>query len=255
MKTLFLDLYPAYIPMLVQCTKAAGDKVNPTVDNLIIYEEGGADGTFDSGTIAGSPFDPVQINAKTGLWGILVAKTAFTAGKFYVALWEMTVDGVTTAKVERYFACNAASFKATGFSTFDPAVSTVILNESQGSYAPAKAGDAMTVSDKTGFALTNDYDAAKTAASATNLSDLAGKFTGITALANWLRALLRKDTADTTAKTEINAAGGSFDEATDSLQAASEQSAQTLNRVSNLNVSSKVQSTLVDTLQAAFLRS
>lgn len=82
------------------------------MDNLIIYEEGGADATFDSGQIAGSPFDPAQVNAKTGYWGVLVAKTAFTAGKFYLALWEMTVDSITTAKIERYFACNASQFKA-----------------------------------------------------------------------------------------------------------------------------------------------
>lgn len=113
MKILNLDLYPAYIPFIVQCTKAAGDKVDPTVDNLIIYEEGGADATFDSGEVTGSPFDPAQVNSKTGLWGVLIAKTVFTAGKFYIALWEMTVDSITTAKVERYFACNASSFMAT----------------------------------------------------------------------------------------------------------------------------------------------
>lgn len=107
-----LDLYPAYIPFIVQCTTAAGAKSNPTVDNLIIYEEGGADGTFDNSTIAGSPFDPVQFNAKTGSWGKMIAKSAFTAGRFYIALWEMTVDGETTAKIEVYFAVNAAQYMA-----------------------------------------------------------------------------------------------------------------------------------------------
>lgn len=121
MENLILDLYPAYIPFVVQCTEADGDVVNPTVDNLIIYEEGGADATFDSTTITGSPFDPVQVNAKTGLWGVLVAKSVFTAGKFYIALWEMTVDTKTTAKVERYFACNSSQFKATGYSTLTAA--------------------------------------------------------------------------------------------------------------------------------------
>jgi len=135
LKLLFLDLFPAYIPFIVQCTKAAGDKIDPTVDNLIVYEEGGADATFDSTQITGSPFDPAKVNAKTGLWGVLIPKTAFTAGKFYLALWEITVDTKTTAKIERYFACNAAQFKAAGF---------------------AVAGDAMT--------LTSTYDAAKTAA-------------------------------------------------------------------------------------------
>ena len=112
MNLIYLDLAPAYIPFLVQATKGDGSKIDPTVDNLIIYEEGGADATFDSTTITGSPFDPAKVNTKTGLWGVMVAKTAFTAGKWYVALWEMTVDGITTAKAERYFACNSSQFKA-----------------------------------------------------------------------------------------------------------------------------------------------
>ncbi len=78
---LILDIYPPYIPFLVQCTKAAGDKINPTVDNLIIYEQYPGDSTFSSGTITGSPFDPAQINNKTGLWGVLIVKSAFTAGQ------------------------------------------------------------------------------------------------------------------------------------------------------------------------------
>lgn len=112
MKSIFLDLSPSYIPFIVQCTKSVGDKIDPTVDNLIIYEEGGADAVFDSGQITGSPFDPAKVNSKTGLWGILVPKSALTAGKWYIALWEMTVNGVATAKVEKYFVCNASQFKA-----------------------------------------------------------------------------------------------------------------------------------------------
>ena len=107
-----LDLLPTYIPFVVQCNKADGTKSDPTVDNLIIYEEGGADATFDSTQITGSPFDPAQINSKTGLWGKLIAKSAFTAGKLYIAVWEMTVDSKTTAAVELYLACNASDFKA-----------------------------------------------------------------------------------------------------------------------------------------------
>lgn len=113
MNTICLDLCPAYIPFLIQCTQGTGDKVDPTVDNLIIYEEGGADATFDSTTITGSPFDPAKINSKTGLWGVLVAKSVFTSGKFYIALWEMTVDGIATAKAERYLACNSGNSDVT----------------------------------------------------------------------------------------------------------------------------------------------
>lgn len=42
---------------------------------------------------------------------------------------------------------------------------------------------------------------------------------GITSLANWLRAFVRKDTADSTAKTEINTGGGAYNETTDSQEA------------------------------------
>jgi hypothetical protein len=40
---------------------------------------------------------------------------------------------------------------------------------------------------------------------------------GITNLANWLRAIIRPDTPDAIALAEINAGGGSFDEAKHSL--------------------------------------
>jgi hypothetical protein len=45
------------------------------------------------------------------------------------------------------------------------------------------------------------------------------KFTGITSLAHWLRALARKSTPDSTALAEINATGGTFDATTDALEA------------------------------------
>jgi len=121
LQPLYLDLLPAYVPLLVQCSAADGTKTDPTVDALTIYEEAGADGTFDSTQVAGSPFDPAQYNSKTGVWGVLVAKTVFTAGRFYVLVWELTVDGVTASHTEVLFACNAASFKATGFSTHSAA--------------------------------------------------------------------------------------------------------------------------------------
>lgn len=44
-------------------------------------------------------------------------------------------------------------------------------------------------------------------------------FTGITSVAKWMRGLYRKDAMDATAKSEVNSSGGTFDEATDSLQA------------------------------------
>jgi hypothetical protein len=47
----------------------------------------------------------------------------------------------------------------------------------------------------------------------------AALFSGITSLANWLRALTRSSTPDATALTEINDSGGTYAVATDSLEA------------------------------------
>jgi len=48
---------------------------------------------------------------------------------------------------------------------------------------------------------------------------VAAILSGITSLAKWLRGLFRSDAMDATAKAEVNAGGGTFDEATDSLEA------------------------------------
>lgn len=66
--------------------------------------------------------------------------------------------------------------------------------------------------------LTGDYDAAKTAASASSVSAITTVLAGITSLAAWLRGLARKSTMDATAKTELNTGGGTYNEATDSLE-------------------------------------
>lgn len=59
-------------------------------------------------------------------------------------------------------------------------------------------------------------------ATASALSTLAGKFTGITLMSEWLGLLAGKQTGNTTARTELRATGagsGTFDETTDSMQA------------------------------------
>ena len=53
----------------------------------------------------------------------------------------------------------------------------------------------------------------------TNLDMNTGMFAGITSVSDWLRAIARSDTADSTALSEINAGGGTYDEATDSQEA------------------------------------
>jgi hypothetical protein len=57
--------------------------------------------------------------------------------------------------------------------------------------------------------------ASSTLATAASLTSLAGKFTGITSLTNWLKAMIRKSAPDATAATEI---GGTYDATTDSLE-------------------------------------
>lgn len=54
------------------------------------------------------------------------------------------------------------------------------------------------------------YDAAKTAATQASVTAIATILSGITSLANWLRAMLRSDTPDSTALAEINTGGGAY---------------------------------------------
>lgn len=57
---------------------------------------------------------------------------------------------------------------------------------------------------------------------ASSLTTLAGKFTGITSVAEWLGLLAGKQTGNSTARTEVRATGagsGTFDETSDSLEA------------------------------------
>jgi hypothetical protein len=110
---LILDLLPAYINFEVQSTDGSGVVTDPTgTPTVSIYEEGGADANFDNSQITGSPFTIAKINAKVGNYGVLVDKSLFTAGKLYRCLYELTVDGNATAKVEYYFAVNSSSFKS-----------------------------------------------------------------------------------------------------------------------------------------------
>lgn len=111
MKTIYKDLSSDYIPFLIQCNKTSGAVENPTVDNLIVSSLGGSSTSFSLSQITGSPFDPIQINSKTGLWGAMIPKTSLSVNNFYLFLWEMTIDGIATAKAEKVFVCDAQAFK------------------------------------------------------------------------------------------------------------------------------------------------
>jgi len=113
MKLLILDLLPDYINFEVQATQSDGTTIDPTgTPTVSIYEESGGDGSFDNSQLSSSPFTLAKINSKTGNYGVLVDKSEFTAGKIYRALFELTVDGVATAKTETYFATNSSNLKA-----------------------------------------------------------------------------------------------------------------------------------------------
>jgi len=112
-KLIILDKLPAYFSFEKQATKVDGTKVDPTgTPTVSIYKEGGADANYDSTQITGSPFTCAKINGKTGNYGKLVAKSLFTAGKIYRALFEWTVDGIATADVDVYHAINSSDLKA-----------------------------------------------------------------------------------------------------------------------------------------------
>jgi hypothetical protein len=82
-----------------------------------------------------------------------------------------------------------------------------------------------TSNDKTGYALSGagvtavQTGIATAAALAAFVAQFVAQFTGITSLADWLRAAFRNSAADATAVTEINSGGGSYDPTEDSLQA------------------------------------
>jgi len=112
MELLILDLLPVYISFEKQATKADGTKINPTVATVRIFEEGGADAAYDNSEVVGSPFTCNIINAKVGNYGVLVAKSLFTAGKIYRVLHEWTVDTIPTADDDVFHAINASQFMA-----------------------------------------------------------------------------------------------------------------------------------------------
>ncbi len=101
MNIIKLDKSPPYIPFTVQLVGGSG-KTDPSAINLIIYEEGGGDASFDSTEIASSPFTPTKINGKTGYYGSMIDKSELTANKFYIALWEITIDGISIARQREY---------------------------------------------------------------------------------------------------------------------------------------------------------
>jgi hypothetical protein len=96
-------------------------------------------------------------------------------------------------------------------------VSGVTLSATQSLYAPSKAGDEMDLVNVPNSIAITAIQSGLAMASA--LGTLAAKLTGITSLVKILQGLFRKDTMDVTAKSEINDGVGTYDEATDSLQA------------------------------------
>jgi hypothetical protein len=110
--TKFLDLLPAGFPLEFTSTDSTGLKTDPSVATVRVFEEDGGTGAFDNNELTGSPFTLTKINGKTGNYGVKIAKSLFTAGKYYRCLFEATVDSIDTSSEITYFMINSSSFKA-----------------------------------------------------------------------------------------------------------------------------------------------
>lgn len=127
-----------------------------------------------------APGDAMQISVGTGAGQINVASGKVPAT---VAAGDIATDAIT-----------AAAVKADAVTKIQSGLSTLTA---------AQVWNRLTAD------LTADNSIGKA---------LATFIAGITSLAAWLRAGLRKDTADATAKAEINSGGGTYAEATDSQE-------------------------------------
>jgi hypothetical protein len=99
--------------------------------------------------------------------------------------------------------------------SLDATGQALAIADKQPAYAPEVSATGVVSAD---VKLVKTVDADTAIAARVDASTLAGKFAGITSMINVLRGLFRKDTMDAAAKSEVNASGGTFDEATDSLQ-------------------------------------
>lgn len=191
----------------------------------------------------------------TGTNGVLVDDDAITAAKIAadaIGASELAADAVT----EIQSGLATSSGLATAQSDLDTITGAdgVTLATVQGNYAPSVAGDEMDLVDapnatavaaiQSGLSTYDGSDTSGTTtllsrltatragyldnlsagavATASALASLAGKFTGITSVAEWLGLIAGKQVGDATARTEIRATGagsGTFDETTDSIEA------------------------------------
>lgn len=108
---IYPDLLPAYVPCVVQCTKADGTKVDPTnlTDAISIYIEDGVNQSFATAVVK---YTPAKIDGKTGFYGYLIPKSRFVTNKFTMVRWALTVDSIDTAKVDVVFCKNSSSINA-----------------------------------------------------------------------------------------------------------------------------------------------
>ena len=126
MKIIYKDIYTDYMPVSIQLNKTSGAVTDPTVDNLSVYKVGDS-ASFSLTQVTGSPFDPAKINDKTGLWGIMIAKSVFAINTNYLFYWEVTVDGIETAKREDVFVCDSEAFKVKKTKVYTVSVGEVAL--------------------------------------------------------------------------------------------------------------------------------
>jgi hypothetical protein len=138
-------------------------------------------------------------------------------------------------------ASSASSYAASAYSAASSAAGYAASAQGYANTAATQASAANTIlSDGT-----NGNAAIKTAVGGvkTVVDAIAAVLAGITVLAKWLRALVRKDTADATAKSEINTGGGTYNEATDSQEAIRDKLPANLEDLSVMDTTGLVKAT------------
>jgi hypothetical protein len=104
--------------------------------------------------------------------------------------------------------------KVSGIVTQAPPLANLDASVAAGNASAATAATQATNANSQATTAASEATAASATASA-----IATVLSGVTSLAKWLRGLARSDAMDATAKSELNAGGGAYDEATASQQA------------------------------------
>lgn len=151
--------------------------------------------------------------ANADITHIAAAAVSTTTAQLGVNVVQVSGDGTAADNAESFF-------DGTGYAGTNNVIPTVTTL----SNAPSDSSGTTTLLSRLSSARAGYLDnlSAGAVALASSLSTLAGVFTGITSLAQWLGLIAGKQTGNSTARTELRATGagsGTFDETTDSQEA------------------------------------